>query len=99
MRQIIFVNEARVELAPPEYRVEDDVKTHPSRASKEEKRKKRDKHRAACEIVHNLRNDKRIRLAPLDQWEEPETKSPEVEQVMNKIDNPAYSSKRMQKIW
>ena len=26
MRQIIFVNEARVEIAPPEYRVEDDVK-------------------------------------------------------------------------
>lgn len=95
MRQIIFVNEARVEIAPKEYRIEDYEKTSQDIGRKS----KNDKLRTAIKTSRKIYDSDKVSLAPEGYWEAP-TKIPEdVKDTVNKLENPSFESKKMQKVW
>ena len=100
MRQIIFVNEAKVVLAPPEYR--ENAKCYDERYHKSSNSKKNKTIRDALNILYKVRyKDNRISVAPEEYLETPDSdRLPEdVKELANKLDNPSFKSKKMQRIW
>lgn len=88
MRQIIFVNEARVELAPKKYR-----ESSPEYREEKSNDSREDKNIAlAYGILNKIRyNTDRIRIAPKKYRDSSDPQ--DVKDLANKLDNPAFSSR------
>lgn len=94
MRQIIFVNEARVELAPKEYR-----ESSPKYPKEKSNDSGEDKNiTLAYDIRNKIRyNTNRIRTAPKKYRENDDPE--DVKVLANKLGNPSFQSKKMQRVW
>lgn len=100
MRQIIFVNEARVELAPEEYLSKTYKKIYQDRKRKDKQNNENiDNLRAAIENSEKMYHNNRISLAPKDYWEVPSKIPEHIKKIANKLDNPSFNSKKMQRVW
>ena len=88
MRQIIFVNEARVELAPKKYRESSpEYREEKSNDSREDKNIT-----VAYDILNKRRyNSNRIHTAPKKYRENDDPE--DVKDLANKLSNPAFSSR------
>lgn len=95
MRQIIFVNEARVESAPKEYR-ESSPKYNKEKSN--DPSEEDENIAQAYDILNKIRyNTNRIHTAPKKYRENDDPE--DVKDLANKLGNSSFQSKKMQRVW